>query len=289
MFKIEDFVQGELKELETFVAEVGANDTPFLDLVINTTTPANGPVVSWRTEKTEYGTATKGIKEGAEYGEAKKVSRKTLSNICQIFAEFAEVSGTVAATNPEGIQDELANQTKHAIRRIKRDMELALLFGQAKEEDEVSGRELGGLASLVPVENRIEVAKLGKDTIEQAMEKCWEAGAGGDKILYVDAIQKKAIDKLYLDSAVVLENSVVGEVVNVIKTNFGNVYVVLNRHIKPNTLVFLDPTQVELKRLRPLASTKVPTQTDAIKNAIIGEYTLKVNNIYTTALITIQA
>lgn len=293
MIYTSNYLEQEIPRVEKLINKIGqgTNRTLLLDMILagGNIIKAESEYFQWKIEETEALEAElyAGVKEGAEYGKSgKDPVRKLLKNNCQIFKSVAEISGTAQALNPDGIADHLEKRVEEKLILIKRALNKAILEGTIQNEDESNPRKMNGLLNIIANTKDLENNKLEAKVFSDVMRLLDEQGNGGtDRLCFVNADLKEAIDKLFGDDSknhlkIHAGNNTFGVLANTIITNYGNVHVVLDHNMPANQMMFFDPAQVFLKVLRPFKIEAPVQDADSLKRVIIGEYSVMMKNPY---------
>lgn len=293
MIYTSNYLEQEMPRVEKLINKIGAgqNRTLLLDMIMagGNIIKAESEYFQWKIEETEQleDEMYAGVMEGAEYGKSgKDPVRKLLKNNCQIFKAVAEISGTAQALNPDGIADHLEKRVEEKLILIKRALNKAILEGTLQNEDESKPRKMNGLLNIIANTKDLENSKLEAKVFSDVMRLLDEQGNGGtDRLCFVNADLKEAIDKLFgEDSKNHLEihagNNTFGVLANTVITNYGNVHVVLDHNMPTGQMMFFDPAQVFLKVLRPFKIEAPVQDADSLKRVIIGEYSVMMKNPY---------
>ena len=293
MIYTSNYLEQEMPRVEKLINKIGAgqNRTLLLDMIMagGNIIKAESEYFQWKIEETETleDEMYAGVMDGAEYVKSgKDPVRKLLKNNCQIFKQVAEISGTAMALNPDGIADHLEKRVEEKLILIKRALNKAILEGTLQNEDESKPRKMNGLLNIIANTKDLENSKLEAKVFSDVMRLLDEQGNGGtDRLCFVNADLKEAIDKLFgEDSKNHLEihagNNTFGVLANTIITNYGNVHVVLDHNMPTGQMMFFDPAQVFLKVLRPFKIEAPVQDADSLKRVIIGEYSVMMKNPY---------
>lgn len=282
-----DLLVGEIQDLKEEIVLVSPKDTPLVSMLysMGKVVPATDITVSWR-ERELNSTVSAIKKEGAESGEALKSKRTMFSNLCQIMERVTSVSGTLEALRPYGVGDEYAKELEDRLTELKRDMEYYFLNGVKANEDVGNGRQMNGLLNLVSSDNVINKSSsaLLLSDLEDGMQKMWEKGCNGDVYLFVNATEKRKINRFFLDNDITINTQVldtkIGLKVDTVETDFGTIHIVLDRHIPTGTVLGIDLDLVEVAELRPAFHEVLAKTGDYTKGHIICENTIKLLNQY---------
>ena len=280
-----DLLVGEVQDLKEEIVLVTPKDTPLVSMLysMGKVVPATDITVTWR-ERELNGTRSAIKKEGAESGEAIKSTRQMFSNICQIMERVTSVSGTLSALKPYGVGDEYAKELEDRLAELKRDMEYYFLNGAKAVETESNGRQMNGLFNMVANVIDKGTTDLTLADLEDGMQKMWEKGCNGDVYLFVNATEKRKINKFFTENNITINTQVldtkIGIKVDTVDTDFGTIHIVLNRHIPVGTVLGLDLNLVEVAELRSTFHEVLAKTGDYTKGHIIVENTIKLLNQY---------
>lgn len=281
-----DLLQGELQDLKEEIILVTPKDTPLVSMLYSQgrVVPATDITVTWR-ERELNSTRSEIKKEGSESGQPLKSSRKMFSNVCQIMERVISVSGTLGALRPYGVGDEYTNELQDRLAELKMDLEYYFLNGAKAVESEDSGRQMNGLYNMVT--NSIDKTGKGALTLadlEDGMQMMWDRGSNSDVYLFVNASEKRVINKFCIANDIVINTQVldtkIGIKVDTIETDFGTMHIVLDRHIPQGTILGIDLSMVEVAELRPVFHESLAKDGDYTKGHILVENTIKLLNQY---------
>lgn len=287
MKQYKDLLPGEVLDLKEEIVLVDPKDTPLVSMLYakNRVVPVTDITVSWR-ERQLNATRSEIKKEGSEASAPLKSTRKMYSNICQIMERATSVSGTLQALSPYGIGNEYARELEDRLLELKRDMEYYFLNGVKAVESEHVGRQMNGLLNLVSASNTIDATTTGLtlDVLVDGMEKMWERGAHSDVYVFVNASEKRVINKFCQANNITVNSQVLdnklGFKVDTIETDYGTAHIVLDRHIPKGTVLGIDLDLVEVGELRSTFHEVLAKTGDYTKGHILVENTIKLLNQY---------
>ena len=295
MIYTSNYLEQEMPRVEKLINKIGAgqNRTLLLDMIMagGNIIQAESEYFQWKIEETENleEEMYAGVMEGADYGKSgADPKRRLLKNNCQIFKQVAEISGTAMALNPDGINNHLEKRVEEKLILIKRALNKAILEGTLQNEDTGSSkpRKMNGLLNIIANTKDLENGTITPKLFSDVMRLLDEQGNGGtDRLCFVNADIKEAIDKIFGDDSknhleIHAGNNTFGVLANTIVTNYGNVHVVLDHNMPAGQMMFFDPGQVYLKVLRPFKIEKPVVDADAMKRVIIGEDSVMMKNPY---------
>lgn len=296
MIKTDKLLPSESISLSKEISLVALKDTPLMSLLLakNKVESANGKIHSWRTRDLD---STNEISqpEGSETTVFQESGRAELNNVLQIFKKASSISGTMQAINIEGQSNLFASEINDRLTEMKVNVEQQLINSQ-RNDGSVSPfvRKMDGLLQFVDPANKVTgktIGKITEDEIKATVRKLWEQGLPtGEYFAMVNADIKEQIDALFKDSySYVAQQSTFGLIADTVRTNYGNINILLNRHMPTDKLVVFDPDFLALSYLRqpqfePLAKTG-----DSVKGHVLAELTLKVANKKALAEYTLKA
>jgi hypothetical protein len=298
MVKRSSFLENEVVDLTEEIKLVSPTDTPLTTMLMarGQVEKATDITVTWRERELNSNRGTLKL-EGADAGEVITSTRGSLNNVCQIIEKVTQVSGTARALHPKGVGDTFDAEVQDRLIETKRDLEWYFLNGVKTMESDNTPRQMAGLINLVNANNVVNTAgALTEDHFLDALQKMWDKGAQGSYFAFVNATQKRAINALAKAGGNVrwvMDNgnisNVYGVGVSKIVTDFGEINLVLDRYMDPNTILTLDLDEVRIAQLRPTFYEDLPKAGDYFKGHIINESTIKLLNSYAGSKILVTA
>lgn len=281
-----DVLDGELQDLTEEIILVQPKDTPLVSMLLSMgkVTKASDITVTWR-ERELNKTRSELKKEGSTAGTPLKSSRTMFSNICQILERNVSISGTMSALRPHGVGDEFTNELNDRLAELKMDLEYYMLNGVKTAESEDTPRQMNGLYNMMT--NTIDKTGKGALTLadlEDGMQLMWDRGCNNDVYLFVNASEKRVINKFFHANDITINTQVldskIGIKVDTVETDFGTIHIVLDRHIPVGTVLGVDLSLVEIAELRPTFYKELASDGDYKKGHILVENTIKLLNQY---------
>ena len=172
---------------------------------------------------------------------------------------------------------------------------------EGAEAGEVITSTRGSLSNVCQIIEKVTqvsgtAGALTEDHFLDALQKMWDHGAQGDYFAFVNATQKRAINALAKagnNVRWVLENgsvaNVYGIAVSKIVTDFGEIFLVLDRYMDNDTILTLDLDEVRIAELRGTFYEDLPKAGDYFKGHVINESTIKLLNSYAGSKILVTA
>ncbi|WP_039656345.1 DUF5309 domain-containing protein [Clostridium tyrobutyricum] len=282
MIQTKDFLSMESIDLMAEMGVAQPLDTPLTTLLMGrgNVDKETAPLAYFR-EKTLDTTEDISQVEGSETTVFQNSTRVPKSNFCEIFKKAVSVSGTAEASSVTGIADLYTSEMADRLVELKVNLEKALINGKKNDGSATPYvRRMDGIFNFVDAGNKITNAALTEDQFKATVKKLWDNGLGSNGyVCLCNADSKEIIDSFYKDQY--KYNAPEGEfglVANKINTNYGNVDLILSRHIPAGSFIVFDPTYVRLGFLRTPFSEVLAKTGDNVKGQVITEATLKVLN-----------
>ncbi|GIP51818.1 SU10 major capsid protein [Paenibacillus vini] len=296
MFKTNNLTNSESISLAKEIVKIGVADTPLTSLLFakGLTERANGTVHTWR-EKSYSNDADVSVIEGNEDVKFYQSGRAEMSNVLELFQKGVSVSGTSQAININGQGDIFSSEIADRLTELKTNIEKQVTKGVKNEGSTTPFiRRMAGLETWADPANLVTGATVGKITeaeVKATVKKLWDQGLPtGEYFALVNADLKEQIDALYKDKYnYVAQTNVFGIVVDVIRTNFGNLNLLLSRHASADKMTIFDPNALSLAFLRDPQFEALAKTGDSVKGQVIAEGTLKVASKKAVAQYTLKA
>lgn len=298
-------IKGQREDLIDVIYNIDPYDTPF----VSATSVGSASAITheWQTDELRAPGANARI-EGEDATIRPGTFTTVLSNVCQISDETLQVTGTTDAVKKAGRKSELAYQLAKKGKELRMDIEYALIGApQAKtQRNSTTAGTLGnifayyktngsvGAGGAVPVGDGSDVGTAGtdraltEDLILNASEKIWQNG-GKANTIHTSSTLKRVISETFVGRAteVTLDSSSnkVSQTVDVYETDWGVYKIMANRHFAPKTVFMFDPSMHSLNYLRAFRQYPLAKTGDSEKRQLLAEYTLRVNNEKSGALI----
>ena len=280
MIKTNNFTQNENIDLTKEISLIHPMDTPLSTLILGAGQydKATSKIVTWREKELNIDEDIT-VAEGSETTEFQSSTRKEKNNVCQIFKRAVAVSGSAIASDVVGIKDMLGEELNDRLIEMKINMEKAFLNSKKDDGSTTGIRRMQGLQNFVTTKNKVNDT-FTEENFKATVRKLWENGLGtGEYVALVNADLKEKIDALYKDKYYYqAQNDKFGIVANTIQTNFGNVHLVLNRHMDTDKILIFDPSYVRIAFLRTPQFEMLAKTGDSVKAQVIAEPTIKVLN-----------
>lgn len=300
-------LKGQREDLVDMIYNIDPYDTPMLSSIGKGTAKALRH--DWQTD--ELRKPQKNVRlEGDEASIKAGTFTEVLDNICQISDETLAVSGTSDAISKAGRKSELAHQLAKKAKEIKLDMEVMLVRDpQAKKQrNSTTPGEMGNFYSYyktngsgyttAPTGNGVDLGTVGtarvltESIVQDTAQKIWEAGGGANTIM-VNGPMKQLISNTFKGRAGGTDGRVninasdkkVQAVVDFYESDFGAYKVVANRWFKSDAMFMYDPSMHSMLYLRAFKQYPLSKTGDSEKRQMICEYTLRVNNEKSGAMV----
>lgn len=296
MFKSTNLTAGESISLAKEIVKIGITDTPLTSLILakGLVEKANGTVHTWR-EKSYSNDADVSVIEGNEDVKFYQSGRAEMNNVLELFQKGVSVSGTANAINVQGQGDIFSSEVADRLTELKVNIEKQVTKGVKNDGSATPFiRRMAGLETWADASNLVTGAASGVITeaeVKATVKKLWDQGLPtGEYFALVNADLKEQIDALYKDKYnYVAQTNVFGLVVDVIRTNYGNLNVLLSRHASADKMTVFDASALSLAFLREAQFESLAKTGDSVKGQVIAECTLKVASKKAVAQYTLKA
>jgi len=269
--------QGTTFNLPNFTGElfqVTPQDTPLLSALGGLTggTSVDSTVFSWTTTDLRDADAARQRLEGANAPTAESRTRENVRNVVEIHQEQLEVSYTkqaaigqissnasahphgVAGTGSNAVTDEVNFQLRAHLVQVARDVEVGFIRNSLVEPaNNSTARRTAGLSSVITTNtvNGLDTP-LDKDDVLTAMQRAYDNGGlmeDATRVIMVGSAQKRALTTAFINATdgYRFQTSNIGGVnVQSIETDFGNLNVMLNRHVPSDEAYILSLEDLEV-------------------------------------------
>lgn len=307
----DSYMQAGLREdLWNVIDNISPMERPFSTNIDRITAKAR--VHEWMTDSLATATSNKQIEgDDATFTTAVTVTR--LSNTCQILRKSFIVSGTLESVDKAGRKSEIKYQLMKAGNELLRDLEWTLLSPQnATAGGSGTARQMAGVEAWIPSTDNSGngvrggnadssgstaayaspgggVVTDGTNTtlsstgLLTALGLAWDDGGEPDTIM-TNRFQRSRIRTFGNLATNQIQLNKGGEAAKLIDsveiyvTDYGKHKLVLNRFMRPETVLCLDMAKWSLATLRPMATEKLAKTGDAEKHMVIMEATLVARN-----------
>lgn len=298
-------INGQRQDLIDVIYNIDPYDTPFLSAIPKAT--ASAITHEWQTD--ELRSPAVNTKIEGEDASINPGSFTTMnSNICQIVSETLQVTGTADAVNKAGRAKELGYQLAKKGKEIRLDMEHMLVgtpLAKVTRSSSVAGQAGNiysyyksngslGATGVAPTGNGVNTGTAGTvRTLTEAMiltaaENIWREGGQANKLMcnsglkkYISSSFKGRATQIQLDAS----SNRISQAVDVYESDFGSYAIELNRWFKTDAVFMYDPKMHAMCYLRPFMHWELAKTGDSEKRQMLCEYTLRVNNEKSGALI----
>lgn len=298
-------INGQREDLIDVIYNIDPSDTPFLSAIGTGT--ADAITHEWQTDELRAPAVNTQI-EGDDATMNAGSFTTMASNICQIVRETLQVTGTAERVRKAGRKSELAYQLAKKGKEIKLDMEHMLVgtpLAKVNRTSSVAGQAGNiysyyktngslGATGVAPTGNGVNTGTAGtlrtltEDLILTASENIWKEGGQANQIQCNSAL-KKHISKTFKGRATQIDldasSNTVSQAVDVYECDFGKYTIKTNRWFKADAVFMFDPKMHSLCYLRPFVQTPLSKTGDSEKRMLLAEYTFRVNNEKSGALI----
>jgi hypothetical protein len=303
----DSYQQSGLREdLWDVISNISPMERPFTSNIDRISAKAR--THSWLTDSLASATSNKHI-EGDDTTYTTAVTVTTLSNTCQIMKKSFIVSGTLEAVDKAGRKSEIKYQLKKAGQELLRDLEWTALSPQVGTAGgSGTARQMAGAEAWIPSSDNSgngyrmssgstaaysspgggvvtdgANAALTSTALLTALEYAWVDGGDVDTIM-TNTFQRKAIrgfgnlatNQIQLNKSG--EGTKLVDSVEVYVSDYGKHKLVLNRFMRPETVMCFQMDKWALAELRPLTTETLAKTGDGEKRQVLWEGTLVCRN-----------
>jgi hypothetical protein len=294
---------GIAESFEDVIYDISPEDTPLLSMAKKTT--AGQTYHQWQTDALASAAANAQL-EGDDATYATLAATTVLGNYTQISRKTVNISNTYDVVKKYGRKSEVAYQLMKAGKELKRDMEFALVRNQASSaggagtartsaglESWIAGNSIksaaastattpGFAAGVVPAPTDGTAGTFIEADLKSALEAAWVDGGEPTTIL-----MSSKNKKLFSAFAGIAEKrhmvngtseAIITAAADVYVSDYGNHTVKLDRFMRDEAVLCIDPQYVAVASLRPITKEELAKTGDSTKYLMTAEYALVVNN-----------
>ena len=289
---------GTREDLANTIYNISPSDTPFMSMIGRS--KAKNTLHEWQTDSLDAAAANAQV-EGDEYAFTAVTPTVRHGNYTQISTKTVIVAGTQQAVDNAGRDSEMAYQLAKSSKSLKKDMETALTGKVAKAAGNAStARTLGGFETWIKTNSSrgggspagADPASYGaaptdaatKRAITEALLKvviqsCYTNG-GEPSVLMVGPVNKGKISAFTgrASARQMRGEKKIQAAADLYASDFGDLKVIPNRFCREQTGYVIDPEFWKVAYLRDFKQEEVAKTGDAIKRALLVEYSLVAAN-----------
>ena len=288
---------GTREDLSNVIYNISPSDTPFMSMIGRG--KATNTLHEWQTDAIDAVAANARV-EGDEYTYSAVTPTVRLNNQTQISSKTVIVAGTQMATNNAGRDSEMAYQLAKHSKGLKRDMESALTGKVARAAGNTStARTLGGYetwptsnvsrgggspagsgagSGAAPVDAATK-RDLTEALLKTVIQSCYTNG-GEPSVVMVGPVNKGKVSAFTgrASARQMIDATKIQAAADLYSSDFGDFKVIPNRFSREQTAYIIDPEFWKVVYLRDFKQEEVAKTGDAIKRALLVEYTLQASN-----------
>ena len=288
---------GRREDLSNTIYNISPTDVPFMSMIGRS--KATNTLAEWQTDALDAAAANAQV-EGDEYAFTAVTPTVRLGNYTQISRKTVIVSGSQQAGNNAGRDSEMALQLAKSSKALKRDMEKALTGNVAKAVGNAStARKLGGMETWIstnvsrgsgspagsgagggaaPVD--AQTARAMTETLLKSVIQSTYSSGGDPSVLMVGPFNKGVVSG-FAGRSTARQNiakDAIQAAAHLYASDFGELKVIPNRFQREKSAFVIDPEYWSTAYYRDFKQEEVAKTGDAIKRALIVEYTLIAKN-----------
>jgi hypothetical protein len=296
---------GNREDLANTIYNISPSDVPFMSMIGRS--KAKNTLVEWQTDSLASAVATNAQKEGDDYAFDAVTPTVRLTNHTQISRKTIIVSGSQQAGNHAGVSSELAYGLAKKSKELKRDMETCLTNKVAKAAGASdTARTLGGLETWIatntsrgggtPVGSGAGGGAAPVDAgtpraftvamLKSVIQACYSAGSDSNTIM-VGPHNKGVLSGFAgRDGARQMgAEKKINVAADLFSSDFGDYKVIPNRFQRDKSAFIIDPEYWSVAYYRDFKQEEVAKTGDAIKRALLVEFTLVSKNEASSGII----
>ena len=284
---------GRREDLSNTIYNIAPSDTPFMSMIGKA--KATNTLAEWQVDSLDAAGANAQL-EGDDFAYDAVTPTERLGNYTQISRKTVIVSGSQQAGNNAGRDSEMAYQLAKSSKALKKDMETALTGKVAKAAGNAStARTLGGMETWLktnvsrgagspagsgagggaaPVDAATKRA-LTEALLKTVIQSCYTQG-GDPTTVMVGPVNKGKISGFAGRSSArqMIEKDAIQGAAHMYSSDFGELKIIPSRLSREQSCFVLDPEYWKVAYFRDFKQEEVAKTGDAIKRAILVEYTL---------------
>ena len=243
---------GKVQDLSRVVKDLTPNDVPFLKSLGSE--KAINSLFNW-VDKNVATPNKAAIAEGADLVDSDtNMGRTARLNYTEIFGHAVEVSSTADSTSQAG-DSTFAERVADNVALIQREKEQVFLSGQAASSTPSNRTTASAQAQIdASLVTAGAGAAITKAMVDATLEDAYVAGADVDTV-YCDPAVKRTLSTVLTFAAVSRDagqGKVITDSVDIYQSDFGDVNIMIDRHIKAGDVLFADSSMWAEKVLTPM-------------------------------------
>lgn len=301
---------GISESFEDMIFDISPTDTPLVSMCKRM--KAQQTYHQWQTDALAAANSNRAV-EGDDPTFASLAPTTVLGNYCQISRKVGIISGTFDAVKKYGRKSEYAYQLMKAGKELKRDMEFSIVRNQESTTGAgaATARSTGGIEAMIAsaadnggngvratgssagstaafAANKWSAPTDGTATafvkadLDSALGLAWADG-GDPSVIMVSAANKAQLNGFtsvatrFVDVMKAQQASIVGAA-SLYVSDFGTHKVMLNRYMRSQVALGIDPEHVGLAFLRPIQKVDIAKTGDAEKFMVLSEFAFVSSN-----------
>ena len=278
---------GKKESVADIITDITPFDTPAFTMFKDEKVSAR--TFSWLEDALAPAGANAAV-EGADAVMGTLIDAVERTNNTQILTKGFQVSATADAIGTYGRAKETAHQLAKALKEIKRDAEYALV---GVDQAAVSGsgstaRQMASVINQITTDKAQAGAALTEAALLDAGETAYANGSDVDTLMIKpgDAQIVAGFSASAGRNREIAQGKTLVNAIDLYVSPYGEYRVVLNRHLKSDTALLIDPSMFKTCTLRPFTRTLLAKNGDSDRHQIVGEMSVKHMNFADSVKIT---
>lgn len=284
---------GKKEDVSDIITDITPFDTPAFTLFKQE--KVNARTFSWL-EDALASTAVNAQLEGADATNQALTDATERTNQTQILSKTFAISATADAVATYGRARESAHQLAKALKEIKRDLERAMV-GEAGvtsvNTDNTTARKMKSVidqtsTTIDATDSVYSGTALDEDMLLDAGQVAYDNGSDVDTFMIkpADARIVSGFSASSGRNREIADSKTLVNAIDLYVSPYGEYKVVLNRHMKTDTALLIDPSMFRTCVLRPITRELLAKNGDSDRHFVVGEMSVKHMNFGDSVQIT---
>lgn len=284
---------GKKEDVSDIITDITPFDTPAFTLFKQE--KVNARTFSWL-EDALASTAVNAQLEGADATNQALTDATERTNQTQILSKTFAISATADAVATYGRARESAHQLAKALKEIKRDLERAMV-GEAGvtsvNTDNTTARKMKSVidqtsTTIDATDSVYSGTALDEDMLLDAGQVAYDNGSDVDTFMIkpADARIVSGFSASSGRNREIADSKTLVNAIDLYVSPYGEYKVVLNRHMKTDTALLIDPSMFRTCVLRPITRELLAKNGDSDRHFVVGEMSVKHMNFGDSVKIT---
>jgi hypothetical protein len=219
------------------------------------------------------------VADGADPEPFATTNRESKYNYHQVFQEKIQVSDLNEWAVVYGVKDKWAYEVEKWLKVLAIRAEKSVIHGRRNEDTNNNTRTLGGLLYYITTNATAVGGALSETNLNDEIEQCYNAGGVPD-LLVCSPTQKRKLSGLIASTQKYYvrptSSESVGVAVDRYISDFGTLDILMDRHVKSDTIFVLDSSKIKIVKGHPFTLENLAKTGTARNGQIVGWYSFEV-------------